>query len=340
MRVPERPTSGRGFTLIEVLVAVTIIGVLVGLILPAVQQAREAARRIQCTNNLKQVGLALNQYVAGHDYYPAIDAPTTTLYSGHYYSPLARMLPELELAPMYHSINFSQVPSESSALLANRTVMESAVSLFLCPSDTLSPVSGFGRANYRFNIGPTPWITPGVSKPRSLSGPFTTHRFHRPADFSDGLSQTVGVSERTQGDWTKLVFKRGDYLLGNIEPDERRKDDPDWAVAACAGLPASSTPHESRAGESWFLSGLHFTNYNHCTTPNVASPDCSFDPFPEELHARFMHSGVFAARRAHPGGVNALLMDGSVRLVSGATDLAVWRAIGSRNGGEVVSGDF
>jgi prepilin-type N-terminal cleavage/methylation domain-containing protein/prepilin-type processing-associated H-X9-DG protein len=334
----------RGFTLIELLLVVGIIALLFALLLPAVQSAREAARRVQCTNNLKQIGLALGNYESTYSYYPSINAPTaispghTRPFSSHRYSPLARTLSELENPQLYNAINFLPFADDSISLLKNQTVMTTAMGSFVCPSDSPPPVSGYGRANYRFNTGPTPRHSAGDSAPRSWSGPFTVHRFYRPADFGDGLSQTVGASERLQGDWTKRVFKRGgDYLLAEVTRDPAADNDPDWAVSACASFSPATTPHESRAGETWFLSGFHSTDYNHCAPPNSAASDCSFDPYNGSLHDRLMHNGVFTASSYHPGGVNVMLMDGSVRFVADGVDIHIWRALSTRSGGEVVS---
>ncbi len=347
MGTPEGRRSGSGLTLIEVLVAISIVGFLVGLVVPAVHGAREAGRRIQCLNNLKQIGIALNHYVATHSYFPAINTPTATdpgrpiPFSGHVFSPLARMLAELELGHLYHATNFDWIATDAKMLSANRTVMTTGQTLFVCPSDATTPVTGYGRVSYRFSIGPTPYFSPGERVPRSWSGPFSTHRFYRPADFEDGLSQTVGASERLQGDWTKGGFRRrGDYLLAHIRRDPTRADEPDWALAACAVLVPALAPHESRGGESWFLSGLHNTNYNHVSRPNSATADCSFREHPEGIHQRAMHNGVFAASSAHAGGVQTLLMDGSARFVRDSIDLALWRAVSTRSGHEVIPGDY
>lgn len=332
----------RGFTLVELLVVTFVVAILIGLLLPAVQEAREAARRAKCANNLKQIGLALNVYAGTHHYFPAVDPPTGEgpggrPYSAHYYSPSARMLPELELGVLFDSINFEAPASTGAALLANRTAQVTAVGTFLCPSDPSSSPPGFGRSNYRYNIGPTPWFAPGPGSPDSRSGPFTTHRFHAPASFTDGLANTVGVSERLQGDWTKQTRSPGDYLLTAAGFEHaKRPDDADWAMRICTRADPGGE-HESRSGESWFFSGFHFTSYNHCVPPNAASQDCSLYPHVGSIHDRIIQAGVFAARSRHSGGVNALLMDGTVHFITDSVNLSTWRALATRAGGEVVS---
>ncbi len=334
----------QGFTLIELLVVILVIATLFGLLLSAVQVAREASRRIQCANNLKQIALALQGYVSQQNVFPGIDLPTYTIprtsvqVSTYYFSPIARMLPQLDQSPLYSALNFELPPVQGQGL--NQTVMKTTLGTLLCPSDSQPPVPGFGRVNYRFSLGPSPVWAAGSSVPLSQVGPFTVHLVYSPAAFTDGLSTTVGVSERLEGNWTKRRFKwGGDYLyVATATPPNLAPDlvDPDQAVKYCAALSLSS-PQESRGGESWLLSGLHFTNYNHCATPNMPIADCSLNS--DNLSAiwvRINEQGVFKATSHHPGGVNAALMDGSVRFFTNGVDLRIWRAVSTRNGGEVV----
>jgi prepilin-type processing-associated H-X9-DG protein len=326
------------------LIVVFIIGILIALLLPAVQGARESARRLQCVNNLKQIGIALQSYASGSGYFPGVIGQTAVEpkdYSAHAYSPLARLLPELEQENLYDAINFTLIPTIAVGLSANQTVMTASVGLFTCPSDPVVPIEGYGRVNYRFNIGPSPWIAPVGDKEGSWDGPFTAHRFYGPADFTDGLSQTVGASERMQGDWTKGSYGPGDYILTGAGTNHNPLSIA-WVVSVCTE--ASTTPGlpvESRSGESWLVSGYHFTNYNHCLPPNSYILDCSLNPYvgDDALHSRAIREGVFSARSYHPGGVNVLLMDGSVRFTRDGVDIKVWRAISTRSSGDIVSAD-
>jgi prepilin-type N-terminal cleavage/methylation domain-containing protein/prepilin-type processing-associated H-X9-DG protein len=330
----------RGFTLIELLVVVLILGVLAGLLVPAVQNARSAATRLQCLNHMKQIGIALHSYASLHRLFPGVNTRTQGLTpdnwaSAHAFSPLSRMLPELEQSSLYHAINFNFIPWDGPGLVANQTVMLVGIETFLCPADAAPSVPGYGRSSYRFGLGPTPWEAPIDDRPGSYAGPFSVHRYYGPADFADGLSQTVGASERLQGDWYRSRNYLGNYVLDDVRMTVPDPGGADWALGVCRASPPDA-PRESRAGESWFLSGFHFTLYNHCNTPNAGLMDCVFDDHNETVYERYIHEGVMTARSRHPGGVNALFMDGSVKFARDAVNLAVWRALSTRSGGEVV----
>jgi prepilin-type N-terminal cleavage/methylation domain-containing protein len=327
-----------GFTLIETVVVLGVLGILFALTTAAIQSAREAARRMQCSNNLRQIGLALQNYVTEVGCFPPIDCASFRpgMPAAHYYSVLSRTLSLVDNLPLYNSVNFYFVPVYTDGLAANRTAMLSRVALFLCPSDPGGAVDGYGRTNYRFNVGATCRFAPGPSDPPSLAGAFTTHFAYSPAAFTDGLSNTVGISERLQGDWLKSTFKQGgDYSLspfgGAVEILSA-----DQAVTLCDSVPAGYAV-ESRGGESWFVSGFHFTNYNHLLPPNGKSTACAFDDLVEPFAIRVIHAGVFPATSYHKGGVMAATMDGSVRFVADGIAPTLWRALATRAGGEVVN---
>ena len=333
--------ASKAYTLVEVLVVISAISLLAGLLIPAVQSARESARRLQCANGLRQLGLALHNYLASQNVFPGVDLPDAPAgprpsVSTHYFSPLARMLSQLDQGPLHNATNFS-LPAVQGVVL-NQTVMKTSLGFLLCPSDTQPGVAGYGRDNYRFNLGPTGVWAPGSSPPLSEAGPFTVHVVYSPANFTDGLSSTVGASERLQGDWTRGQFKLGgDYLLFRTLEWSEYFNSPDQTLQFCSSL-SLSLPQESRGGESWFLSGFHFTCYNHCATPNLKVTDCALTDHASTrtLRERISQQGVFKASSYHPGGVNALLMDGSGRFFSDSINLRVWRALATRSGGEVV----
>jgi prepilin-type N-terminal cleavage/methylation domain-containing protein/prepilin-type processing-associated H-X9-DG protein len=330
-----------GFTLIELVVVVGVLAILAAITTSAVQAARESARRMQCSNNLKQIALALQGYVAESGTFPPIDCPSSLLGvkvmpSAHYYSFLSRMLHLTEQVPLYNSVDFYFVPDSAEGLLANQTAMMTVVGTFLCPPDSGSTVYGYGRVNYHCNVGVTYEFSPSPSDPNSNSGAFTTHVAYRPSDFTDGLSNTIGASERLQGDWLTGPFKQGgDYFLSPFGSSPINVS-PDGAVALCQSVPPGFAV-ESRSGESWFVSGFHFTNYNHLLAPNSRDLQCAFDDLTEPFHSRIIHNGVFAATSFHSGGVNAAAMDGSVRFITDGVQISLWRAVGTRNGNEVIS---
>jgi type II secretory pathway pseudopilin PulG len=330
------------FTLIEALVVVSVIALLIGLLLPAIQGARESARSLQCKSNLKTIGLALHNYLASQNYVPGVDLPSIPhiggMISTHYFSPIARMLPQLDQTILYDATNLSVPPVDGLAM--NLTVMKVTLAFLLCPTDAQPEVAGFGRVNYRFNLGPSAYWSSGPSSPFSLDGPFTVHKVYTAADFLDGMSMTVGVSERLQGDWATGPFKMGgDYVYVRIPTWHGLLLEPDQAVRFCSALSQSEGYVESRGGESWFLSGLHFTSYNHCAAPNQPFNDCSLgdNSAPGGLESRINRQGVFKATSFHPGGVHALLMDGSVRFFQNTISIGIWRALATRSRGEIVS---
>lgn len=333
--VPRAVRSG--LTLIEAVIVIGVLGILFVLTTAAIQSAREAARRMHCSNNLRQIGLALQNYVTETGRFPPIDLASfgPGMPAQHEYSVLCRMLHLADNLPMYNSVNFYFVPVSIEGLVSNQTAMLSRVALFLCPSDPGGAVDGYGRTNYRFNLGATCRFAPGPSDPPSLAGPFTTHFAYSPAAFTDGLSNTVGISERLQGDWVKSTFKRGgDYSLSPFDGAAEILS-ADQAVELCDSVPAGYAV-ESRGGESWFVSGFHFTNYNHLLPPNGKSVACAFDDLVEPFGIRVIHAGVFPATSYHNGGVMAAKMDGSVRFVADGIAPRLWRALATRAGGEVV----
>lgn len=343
-RISYRMT--RGFTLIEVLVVVSILGLLFGLALPAVQQARESSRRTQCASHLRQLGIALAHYAARHDCFPSPvtasgPGPLGSPVYGHSYSPLARLLGDLDQPALYASLNLAMGTSTHLVMLANHTALLTHLAVALCPSDAGGGVPGYGRVNYRFNVGATHLSYLGSRTADTRYGPFAGPRLVRHADVPDGFAYTLGVSERLQGDWRAGVLAPGDYRVHLVAQNSHLT--PDAARSLCHNLDRRG-PHESRSGESWFLAGYHFTTYNHCAPPNTPVPDCSFLPEAAvdevgEIHLRRLHSGVFSARSRHPGGVNGLFLDGHVNVLRNHIALPTWRALATCAGGEVVQVD-
>jgi prepilin-type N-terminal cleavage/methylation domain-containing protein len=237
-RIHRRPNDA--FTLIELLVVIAIIGALVALLLPAVQAAREAARRSQCSNNLKQLGLAIHNYVQSSGVLPfgQGDEPTGT-FNG--WSSLTMMLPNLEQGAVFNAINF-QIPDGSVPGSAqNRTSQAVSIATFLCPSDPDRLTANAGHNNYFGNTGIDPLVN--TANPSGLfggnygSGPYVPATV-RLQDITDGLSQTVAFSERVKGIGLMNNDQGPDPLRppGSVLSNGSLPTDVNGAYKTCSGM--------------------------------------------------------------------------------------------------------
>jgi prepilin-type N-terminal cleavage/methylation domain-containing protein/prepilin-type processing-associated H-X9-DG protein len=323
----------RGFTLIELLVVIAIIAVLIALLLPAVQAAREAARRIQCTNNIKQIGLAMHNYHDTNDTFPIGRTGLGFTYpncpNSNRRTWVVNVLPYLEQNTIFQSTNFSLVWYDPS----NFTAIRAKVSGYHCPSDPntwateeadLSTfhymgnyVVNWGNMNWGQNQNPTrdgpypnPWTGPLGDTVYFVGAPFQANLSHNIPYFTDGTSNTLLVSEEVVG-VDNLALGTG--LQGIDARGDVYNDQDSSAMFMAYTAPNSTYP-------DWLP--------DYCAYPYLTNPPC------------VMQAPSFvAARSDHPGGVNALLADGSVRFAKNSISLPVWRALSTPNGGEVISSD-
>jgi prepilin-type N-terminal cleavage/methylation domain-containing protein/prepilin-type processing-associated H-X9-DG protein len=367
----------RGFTLIELLVVIAIIAVLIALLLPAVQSAREAARRAQCTNNLKQLGLAVHNYISANDTVPpsgsrtdySTDAvrnwgccPPNPILPGYVrqnpWSMKSRLLPYFEQQALYNSCNFDLEPQWANGTSyntndwdpANITVRATSVASFLCPSDNKPGNlnnAGNGpdasrQSNYPNNIGNNRrfngWVPDG---PAYFPG--WDDRIRNPvtlASITDGTNNTAIFSEWIKGDGVDPASARDGlgmvYSGGNVNTGNNLGNINGEFLNAQRCQQQSLVRFFSWKGERWNAQDDGRGGfYSHSQLPNRRS--CIYDDQGGVNNDRF--ETMIAAGSNHPGGVNVLFMDGSVRFIKSTISYQAWHAIGSKDGGEVISSD-
>jgi prepilin-type N-terminal cleavage/methylation domain-containing protein len=344
LRSPGRRHANAGFTIIELVVVMALIGILVALLAPALQSTRETVRRTDCQNRLRQLGTALQGYESAQGRFPSLSVPRATPKQGPFGlqdAPLSvcyQLLPFLEQRPLFERVDrdedgYPGNQSEPPASTVNAAVLQVTIPILQCPSDR-----GFaGSVSYRSCAGTSPglYTTPGTPLPNSSRAGFATGAVTRAQNVRDGLSNTAFFSERLLGDQDPSRYSPARDVILNVSGDLNNNFLlPDDAANGCQ-LPYSAvTQHASFMGATWLFSGYGFTSYNHVLAPNSRTPDCTTG------HAVAPTGpGAFTARSMHTGGVYLLLGDGAVRFVSEEIGINIWRALGTINGSDVV-GDF
>ncbi|MDR2756266.1 MAG: DUF1559 domain-containing protein [Planctomycetaceae bacterium] len=353
-----------GFTLVELLVVIAIIGVLIALLLPAVQAAREAARRMSCTNNLKQFGIALHNYHAVMDCFPGPGASSTSAYSIQ-----SRLLPFSEQTQVHNLIDFKVAPhvyggptGYTAYLNPNLLpVAQTQVSMMLCPSEQFrgliasdyAPASEYGGADSR--LSPLNYVMCSGSDMTTAMALATAKvptknsggLFHLESNYgveaiTDGTTNTMAMSECIVGEGGEsnisgptvseiMAEKRHGrlYVMHSSYSDAVVQSDK--TAADVAGHVDTTTWVPNRC-TTWLIGRFHMTTYSAFHEPNSIYPSVLIE------HINY---GYFAARSYHPSGVNVLLADGSVRMAPNTINLSVWRALSTiaGAGGPTFTGD-
>lgn len=321
-------TRNEGFTLVELLVVIAIIGILVALLLPAIQAAREAARRTQCTNQIKQIALAMHNYEDTYKKFPAYQYPVKGTHSWQGHSAFTMILPFLEEQVTYDLVNFN-VRFDNGG----KQPREVKIDTLLCPSD-IGPQRGGGVGNNYMLCGGSRrnYYSTGGAVP--ASGIFLRRKETPMAAILDGTSNVIMVSEILMGDESggTLSPKRDftNQLQGGFDQF------PPASTIESAGASCDSRAQswqQSNAGRWWMGSFPGFSVFNTVAPPNWQHVSCcSGGGFGYACD----RDGIVPARSLHPGGVMAALGDASTRFIPDSVDTVVWQRVGARADGEVV----
>jgi prepilin-type N-terminal cleavage/methylation domain-containing protein/prepilin-type processing-associated H-X9-DG protein len=367
MRSPLSP-SRRGFTLIELLVVIAIIAVLIALLLPAVQAAREAARRIQCVNNLKQIGLALQNYHSSFDSFPPGGLVSRTSSGALHnstcwgsWSAHTMILPFMEQGAVYNSLNLWFVnQGDAKSDVMQTTGITTKISAFLCPSSPPPPGGPSNTFNGYVPTGNSYFASCGSSLmydgrqgAGAPNGLFQVQgSVYGIRDVTDGTSNTIAFGEWRIGDFNVNQLSIQDVIaVGAQWPTGANYSSPLLNMpAGGAGMPAwfnlcagsakgsvgNASLNRSNIGEEWCTGMFGRTLGNTLIAPNSPYPNCEIDTWGQ---GDFDGPGNYGMSSYHSGGANVVLGDGSVRFLKSTTAMPVIWSLGSRAQGEVISAD-
>lgn len=340
----SRVSFRHGFTLVELLVVIAIIGALIGLLLPAVQAAREAARRSSCQNNLRQLGLAMLNFENAKKFFPPSSQAVSGANAGPPWSGQALILPYLEGDTTFRQIDFSQGYSGTAGNSLNTTVSTMRVNVLICSSDpkvssVLDTVTGLPKhfpLNYGLNTGNYLIYDPSTRQPgNGAFAPFSRFRHNM---YSDGLSKTIAMSE-VKARTPRIQDIPSMPATAPLTPQ-------DAGALAIAGTFGPESGHTE-----WVCGRTFHTGFTTTFAPNTVVPfessgqtyDVDVGSFRELTPTADSGNGtspiraVVTSRSHHLGMVNSSMMDASVRAFSSDVDPLLWKALGSRAGGEAAN---
>lgn len=302
----------RAYTVVEIIVSISIVAVLLAILIPAIQDARSSARRVECASKLRQVGLAVMQYHESFGRFPPG--------SNRGYSLFTAILPYLDAAANMRSINFDKNPRDE----ANAVASGMKLPVLSCPADPLvNSVGTFGMTSYQGNIGS------GLHVSGKPNGVFQNIKYGTLSSgtldlrsVTDGSSNTIALSEALVGGGTNQALRK----IFQTERGYLHSSDSQALIDACNSFRTKTQSPGDRwaKGGKWLRGDHGYSLYNHSSVPNHESCTNEGDVF----------TGVYTASSTHAAGVNSAYCDGSVRFVAEAIDLTVWRSAGTRSGGE------